>query len=238
MAFKWTEEKIKYFKDASEYTGFHRQVGEIIKPYLDPSWTLCDLGCGLGFLDLQIADSVSEITAIDLSDLAIADYKSRLENADIHNIDIWLGDADKDIEGSWDVLLLSFFGKPGEELKRLFPIAAKRVILITYVEPLSEKHGRLTKTDNRPTTKDYENFLKGEKYRYKLIEKEMDFGQPFKTLEDAERYHESYSREKDPEKRSELIDENLQNVKSTGDSEFPYYLPKKKDIGIFIVELS
>lgn len=237
MSFTWTEEKIKFYKDASRYTGFHRQVGEIIRPYLDENWTLCDLGCGLGLIDFEISPYVNRITAIDLSDLAISDYRKRLEASSIENISVESGDSDEVKGRLWDAVLLSFFGKPGEELDRIFSMAEKEAILITYVDPLSEKHGQLKKNHNRPTTSDYEAHIKNKGYKYEIIYKDMDFGQPFRSLEEAGLYHESYSRETDPDKRTQLIRKNLKDVESTGDKEFPYFLSKKKGIGIIVVKL-
>ncbi len=237
MAFTWTKEKIDFFKEASIYTGFHREVGEIIRPYLNKSWSLCDLGCGLGFLDLVVAPYVKDITAIDLSQIAIDDYRKRLAETDVTNISIEMGDLDKPIERTWDVLLLSFFGKPGKELDRIFVMAKKEAVLITYEQPLSDKHGKLKKSDNRPTTAEHEAYLIDRGYDYELIRREMDFGQPFRDLESAEAYFKSYSRESDPTKQNELIRKNLDNVDPTGDPEFPYFLSKKKGIGIFIVKI-
>lgn len=238
MAFMWTKEKIEFFKEASVYTGFHGELGKIIGPYLDKSWTLCDLGCGLGMLDFAIAKYVKEIIAVDSSKIALDDYKARLASCTINNIKPELADINEDFKGSWDAVLLSFFGKPGEELDRIFSMANKEVIIITYLEPQSEKHIKLPESDNRPTTSDHEDFLKKRGFEYKLILREMDFGQPFRSLDSARSYFEAYSRECAKVKRDELIQNSLKRIKPADDAEFPYFLPKKRDVGIFIVKCS
>jgi len=68
MLFGWDEQTIRWFLDASAYTDFHQTLARKITPYLDPGDTLCDLGCGLGRLDLELAPHVMCLTAVDIDE--------------------------------------------------------------------------------------------------------------------------------------------------------------------------
>ena len=237
MAFTWTENKIEFFKEASEYTGFHSQVADVIRPYLKTDWIMCDMGCGLGYLDFQLAPCVKRFDAIDNSELAIDDYRSRLAASGMTNINVELLDLNKPIHREWDAILLSFYGRPGDDLDGIFKMARKMVIMLAYVESLPEGQGKLKKDSGRPTTSDMEQYIIEKNYKYELKIKKFDFGQPFKSMEDASRYYETYSREADPAKRKRIIEDSLKSVKSTGDSRFPFFSSKKKDVGIFFVTI-
>ena len=65
MGYMWTRQSIKWFMDASDYTGYHKNLADKIIPFLDEDHTLCDVGCGLGCLDIFLASEVARITAID-----------------------------------------------------------------------------------------------------------------------------------------------------------------------------
>ena len=235
MAFIWTESKIKFFTDASEYTGFHAEIAESIKPHLNSDWSMCDMGCGLGYIDFQLAPCVKAIDAIDNSELAIDDYYKRLAASNIKNINLELTNTDGLSGREWDAILLSFYGRPGEALDHIFSMAKKSVIMLAYVEALPEGQGKLKKNTGRPTTSDMENYLIENNYDYEVIIKSIDFGQPFERIDDVTKYYESYTREEDPGKRTQQIEEVLASVKPLNDSKFSYYLPKKKDIGVFVV---
>ena len=58
---------------------------------------------------------------------------------------------------------------------------------------------------------------------------ELEFGQPFRTMADAYRFFEIYS----PKEEKKRITEEFLKKKliSTGDREFPLYLPHRKRIG-------
>lgn len=242
MAFTWTKDKIELFKNASEYTGFHKQVADVIIPYLEKDWTLHDLGCGLGLVDFFLAPHVNSLTAIDNSELAIGDYSSRLNDSEVCNITLKLEDSNRFIDQipnniqAPDAILLSFYGRPDDELGKIISKAKELVVLVTYVEPLSSKHGKPKEGMGRPTTSNMEDYIKTNGYKYELIIQNMDFGQPFKDLNEARSYFNNYSMVEDASEREKQIDINMKSVEHTENSKYPYYLPKLKDVGIIIIQ--
>ena len=65
MAFTWTQERIRWYLDASERTDFHARLADYIRPYVRPEDHLCDLGCGLGRVSLALAKDVAKVTCVD-----------------------------------------------------------------------------------------------------------------------------------------------------------------------------
>ena len=241
----WNEEKNRFFVDASQYTGYHKDLAAIIKPYLKPEWTMCDMGCGLGLLDIQLADSVAHITAIDRNESAISDYNRRVKDLNITNISAKVGDANKLKDDKWDVLLLSFFSFYGDNdaMERALSRAGHRIIMITFIDEFPEKQRKFADANYRETTSAKETYILGKGYNYEKIIKTMDFGQPFRSLDDAYKFFDQYSKdeymkEEDSDKRKDDIHRKMSDIVLTdGNSEFPYFLSKKKDIGILIIDV-
>ena len=65
MAFTWTPKQIDWYEKASSYGSFHRQLASFLVPFLQPDDTVCDWGCGLGKLSLELAPYVARLTCVD-----------------------------------------------------------------------------------------------------------------------------------------------------------------------------
>lgn len=55
MNFDWNPRTIQWYEDANSYSGFFKKVAQRIAPKLQGYFTLCDIGCGLGLLDLELS---------------------------------------------------------------------------------------------------------------------------------------------------------------------------------------
>ena len=53
--FIWTEEKILWYQEAVAYFGYDRVLADAAEPYLPREETVCDLGCGSGYLAMELA---------------------------------------------------------------------------------------------------------------------------------------------------------------------------------------
>lgn len=72
MAFTWTQERIRWYLDASERTDFHTRLADYIRPYVRPEDHMCDLGCGLGRVSLILAKEVARVTCVDTDPRVLA----------------------------------------------------------------------------------------------------------------------------------------------------------------------
>ena len=236
MSTFWTPEKIENYKQASEYTSFHKRLSVLAAPYLDKRWTLADIGCGPGLLDFWLAPMVASIDAIDIDNAALLDLKERLE-------DVFLTDrytAEKirprlasleDIRGeSFDVVLLSFFGLDASSVTAALALAARRVIIFMHGRPDTE--GPLAAEDDggKFSAAGLETFLNERGSAFKKSVMEMQFGQPFKSLADIQRLLAAY--EDGDVKRGADIEERIEK---TNRFDYPYYLPKSISVATFII---
>ena len=53
--FIWNEDMIRFLRDASEHSDYHHLLAEYLAKRLPENAHVCDAGCGLGYLSLQLA---------------------------------------------------------------------------------------------------------------------------------------------------------------------------------------
>jgi len=245
----WTTEKIERYKQASDYTLFHKKLSVLAEPYLDREWSLADIGCGSGLLAMYLAPMVASIDAIDNDGVAIADLEARLD--DVRFTDRMTAEkirprlaAMEDLEGeSWDVVTLSFFGVDDTLLKTVLPLAKERALI--YMHGRHDAEGPLASLDDgdKFLVADMEKYLLQNDYIYKKNVMEMQFGQPFRDIDDIHKFLMAYrvhlelseteaSRNYDVEK---LISDAEEKIIQTKRFDYPYYLPKSTSVALFII---
>ena len=226
----WNEQTSRWFIEASAYTGFHKALAQKIISHLDPGDTLCDICCGLGRLDLEIAPYISKVHAIDVSEYATTTLRQDTERAGISNLQVLRGDA-AELQGSFDIILISLYN--GLDMPQLLRHCRRKMIRIVSAGKKSglypERHRRVTKN----AILDIRNELAMLGATYSLEYCSLEFGQPLRTWRDAELFVLSNAPDANPE---EIHDFLSTNIKDVGHGEFPFYLPYLKELGIFIIE--
>ena len=225
----WNKQTSDWFTDASIYTGFHKSLAQKIKPHLAQSDTLCDIGCGLGRLDLELSPHVAEILAIDVSDYATKTLEQTAKLHNIKNLRVRKDNAEE-LDGVYDIILMSLYVPP--DIKSLLDHCRRHLIRIVSAGRKSglypERHRRDIK--NAVPVAQAELASLGIKYSYEPCS--LEFGQPLKTWRDAEQFVLSNA----PEAAAGEVTDFLQkNIHHTPRPDFPYYLPYKKELGIFII---
>jgi ubiquinone/menaquinone biosynthesis C-methylase UbiE len=236
MIFEWTDEKIEFFEQASKYTGFHKKLAALIRPYINGDDELIDVGCGLGLIDFEIAADVKSITAIDEHPAVVARMKERVKTRGATNIFPKVADAGMVTSGAWDTVLLSFFGAPDDSLKAVIRGARNRVIVLMHAADADLSHSLVAAKQKRPCVADMERFFQAEGCVCHSRAAALDFGQPLKSKEEALRFFECYSSGQDAETRRTRADFLMGRLVETGDAVYPYFLPKPKQVAIFIIE--
>ena len=237
MATYWTPEKIENYKQASEYSSFHRKLSVLAEPFLDESWTLADIGCGLGLIENWLAPMVSSIDAIDVDEAAINDLKARLDDvfltskAVAEKVAPIVASIDDLAGDSWDVITLSFFGLDEEVLGKVLPLAKKRALI--FMHGRADADGPLAAEDDgsKFTATHMEDYLKENNYLYKKTVMEMQFGQPFKSIEDIHTFLSAYGIEGDDRRATDAEE----RIIKTNRFDYPYYLPKSISVALFII---
>jgi hypothetical protein len=260
----WTPEKIENYKSASEYTSFHRKLSVLAEPYLDERWTLADIGCGPGLIDYWLASMVVNIDAIDNDPVAIEYLTKSLDDAYIMNrsaaekIKPRLATVDELGGESWDVVMACFFGANEETLEKILPLARRRILIFMHGRP--DASGPLAACDDggKFSAVEMESYLDKKGFVFKKNVMEMQFGQPFKTIEDIHAFLSAYGDEskesvegevsEGDNERKELsscgksVDESVkrmtdaeERIVKTNRFDYPYYLPKSISVALFIV---
>ena len=72
MMFRWEPDMVRFMKDASEYGDYHARLAARIAAHLPAGAHVCDAGCGLGYLSRALAPLCGRVTALDISENALA----------------------------------------------------------------------------------------------------------------------------------------------------------------------
>ena len=230
--FSWNKEGVGWFLDASKQTGFHARLAQCLVPYLEPDDTLCDLGCGLGQLDLELAPYISKLTAVDTDARVIEMLRREAASRGMRNLDARCEDA-ATMGGSFDVVLMSFFGRSGAEADRFEKLCRRKVIRIVN----AANRGNLYPGGYRSIQKDTIPIVKSELEArgraYTLAVETIEFGQPLRSRQAARQFVRSHA----PNAEMREIDAFLEtHAVETGRADFPFYLPNRKQIGVFVID--
>lgn len=228
MNFNWDDNTIKWYEDANEYTGFYKNIADLIAPKLEGYSTFCDIGCGLGLVDIELRTKIQNITCIDINEKAIEALKNKINDLKINNIETINKDWNE-IDESWDVIYVSFFG--GKNIEEFLPRCKQLFALVNKngSDPFFEKY----RTFNKSTCEEVKQVLDEKDIEYCLTEVSFEFGQPLVSIEDSRNYIRSYCPTISEEDLNEYLNKRL--IK-TNISSYPFYLPKKKSIGIFQIK--
>jgi hypothetical protein len=256
-----TLDNYKLFRQASEFTGFHKKLGVLIEPYLNERWTVADIGCGMALLDFQIMGSVKSITAIDTDGGALAEVEKRIDeelaanHGDAGKIKTVRKDASELKDERWDVVLLSFFADSPGEVERMLSLADHRGVIIMHGHDRSGIFDPMRTDKPRMSVKKMEDHLISKGYGYRKNIVDLQFGQPFRTIEDIHEFIGERSGEgRDSGSANEGASDDTAGDRGAVDSDierltysveeriiktkrydYPYYLPRNLRAAIFII---
>lgn len=226
MNFNWDDDTIRWYQEANAYTDFFTNVAQVISPALEKETHLCDVGCGLGLVDLALRKKVKAITAIDSNEKVIASLKGQIKKKEISNIQTKVMDY-RQMTGQYDVILLSFFAS--RDLEFFLDHCQKLIVLVdqkTTIKPFIDG----TRSHRRNTESRLVESLAKNNHDYLVKRVVLEFGQPLRSRAEANRYMEkTYPKAQAHQRASYLEEELVQN----DDQAYPYYLPREKSLSIF-----
>lgn len=228
MFLEWNVRTLQWYADAEEYTGFFRALAAEIAPAIAGVQSLCDLGCGPALFDFEIAPLVRSVECADTSEAALAFVAEQARALGLHNIFPVLADCEHP-SGRWDVAFVSFFGS--RHLDRYLPLCKKLIAVVSQSSDAAlfpEKDRGYVRNTAQNTAK----YLDSRGIAYKLVWKRQEFGQPFSSLEEARGYVKLYAPDVCAEEAELFL---KQRIVKTGSTAFPWYLPRKKTVGIFFI---
>lgn len=216
----WTQESARLLDRAYRHGGAAGQLAGRIAPCLEKGARICDVGCGVGALSLELARRGFAVTALDISAVAL----SQLEAC--AGMEILCADA-REHTAPYDAMVFCFYAEIEECLRMAARCGAEDVF---YISRDYEKH-RFSVGDHPVTYRGYRQaraLLDAQGVCYECGELALNMGQPFADLQEARRFFELYSRD-DP---AQITDEFLLGrLTKTDRDDYPLYLPHMRRAG-------
>lgn len=229
----WGEDMVRFMRDASEYGTYNQELARQISPYVNKEMHICDAGCGLGYLSLALAPYAHTVTGVEKHPNAAAVLAENSRRLGLTNVISRCGPIAEVIpEKPYDAMVFCFFGGIDEILEVSRRQCRGRVFVITrnYTNHRFSVGGHRTGSYSRTSCR-----LKLEKLGIPFEESAMslEFGQPFRSIEDARRFYETYSKDAD---KTLITDEFLLEKLVAGEGDYPYYMPHHREVAILTFE--
>ena len=233
----WTEPRIRFMRDAYEVVRFHEVLAESAAAYIDRSDSVCDCGCGLGYIAMALCGYAERVAAADIQELPLRALSEAAKIKDIRNLDILREDVFTDFPAAGDArvfdhLVSSFFGQIPEIIRLGSVCARKSVIMFRKCWSNHRMSYDEIPISRLRFFKDCE-MLDSMGITYEAETFDLEMGQPFRSLDDAVEYFRSYSRDAD----ETLITEDFvkQKLVQRDSKEFPLYCPMPGKIGMIVI---
>ncbi len=238
--FEWDPRKIHFRIDSARRSRFHDIIAQKLAGKFDhpDRISLCDAGCGLGYLSLALAAHFSSVTAIDISPIALDVLKSEADERKIENIRILredlLGKPPVQPE-QYDTMVFSFFGNIEEIMHMARPRCKKKIFILKK----NDHHHRFSVSH---ALRPYDSLghaladLNELDLPFSKEDLSIEDGQPLRSLDEAEEFFRIYARGDD---RKLITPEYIRSLLTeTGDSEFPYYYRRDCIFSILTVDMA
>ena len=235
--FEWNANTVRFRRDAAEYVGFDEKIAGRILPYLPQNASLCDGGCGLGYLSLALAPHCALVTAVDVSPAALAVLRENAKGAG--NLRVIQGDLfSMEPTGSmeatgpaekYDCMVFCMFGS----IEQILPAAQRQCGGKVFIIKKNWANHRFTLQERPLERFTFQQACAGldalgVPYQTEVFPLEM--GQPFRTLEDAALFLRLYGGEEVTPAQAAA------RLVPTDSKEFPLYLPSQLPLGMIVLD--
>ena len=227
---KWTREAAELFMTAAEKTEFYPKTAAILAKKLAGARTVCDAGCGIGTLSLELAAYFESVTAADKDPQAMAFLRRTLIEKEIRNVVCREEDLIRaEPEEQYDAMVFCYFGRTSEILHIAKRQCRGTVCIIKKDYRFHRFSPGLPVSDE--TTDDCTAILARLGIPFEREDCEFECGQPLRSAAEAVRFFALYDRS-----GAEMTEtEAEQRLERTDDPVFPLYLPMKKKVGMFFL---
>lgn len=226
----WNDVQTRFMQEATEFEGFNLRLAEMILPYLTPDASICDAGCGLGYLSAALAPHVKLATCVDINPRAIDFARQMFLQKGITNVAPRCGDM-RDCQEVFDHMVFCLYGNIEEAVEIARRCCRGKAVMIKHNYTahrfsVQHKEGHL---DHYDSSIAYlaEQGIQAEHYPFTLR-----MGQPFRNLQEARCFFELYSRDEDPTLITEaFIKSKLIPIRR---GEYNYYMPHDRHLGLLV----
>lgn len=225
MMQRWSEDTVRFMRDASHYGSYHRELATALLPYLPTDGKVCDAGCGLGDLSLELAKYCREVTAVDASPAAL---QGLIEGEKPKNLRVVQGDIFT-LNEEFDAMVFCYFGKTEEILSLACQKCRGNVIVVRRdcsrhrfsAAPVERKEHSINFLTQR---------LQELAVPYLSKSLALELGQPFRSFEDALCFFELYNKSDRPVSPEELKNKLL----PVEHGEFCLYYPNVREMELIV----
>lgn len=224
MMCEWKAEHIRFMRDAAAYGDYHRRLAEKLLNYLPPDGRICDAGCGLGDLALALAPYFQEVTACDVSSVAMQELRSRTETQD--QLRMICGDIAKNPpQIPYDAMVFCLFGSPQQVLD-VAKEQCRGPVCVIHRGCREHRFSLESQRWHSDSGVEMMRILQRMGVPYQQETFSLEFGQPFRSREDAAAFFALYNRDG----RVPAWEAIAERLVETGRSDFPLYAPEKKNL--------
>lgn len=224
----WSEDAVRFMRDASEYGTHYAQLTDCLMRWLPADGHICDAGCGLGYLAQSLASRCRRVTAIDRSEKAIAALRARPLP---ENLEVLCADAfSMRPERKYDAMTFCYFGNTDEILQTAKRNCSGPVVMVKR-DCREHRFSVRPERAHRDIRVAAEDLLKQKQIPYSLERLELEFGQPFRSFADAVSFFRLYN----PQEKVDA-DWVAARLTSTGRADFPLYLPETRKMAVIVFQ--
>ena len=227
MMQRWSKDTIRFMEDASVYGNYHKELTRILLPYLPTHGHVCDAGCGLGHLALELSNVCREVTAVDAS----ADALRGLMTRELpHNLKAKHGDIFS-MDDRYDAMVFCYFGK-ATEILQLAESGRTDKILVVRRDCGAHSFSKTTVLRKDHSINSLKQTLEEHGIPYVCRNISLELGQPFRSMDDALQFFQLYNKsdklimEKDLEGKLIPVDK----------APFTLYYPSVRDMELIVFE--
>lgn len=232
---EWNKQMIAYMDDASSYGNYFASLSSALSQYIQKDMTVCDAGCGIGQLSFALADSVKKVTGIDISQSAVSFCEEKKRVSGAANVSFDCKDLLNMSETMFfDVMVFNYFGR----MEQIMEIGRRHCRKTLIIIKKNYTEHRFSIGRNPIEIREVfgaEEYLKRENIAHTEKLFSHEFGQPFRSVEDALEFFNIYSR--DPDKSVVNIENVQSRLVKTTNPVFPYYLPHVRNSRIYIIDM-
>lgn len=231
----WNSDMIYFMNQAAKNTKYYEELASYIIPYVTKESVLCDVGCGLGNLAIELSKYCKKVYAVDISEDVITELKKKLEREQISNVEAICTDVfGWQPEEKVDATVYCMFGtlQEIEEIGRHLNVKQQFI-----VRRLAKQHRfkikEQTPRNHRHSAQGMAAELDRQGRPYEYREMSISLDQPFKNLDEAIRFFELYNRTSE----RVTVEDVKERLIEREDEECPYLFPAEKVMGLIRVSM-
>ena len=231
---EWTPPCISYMEDASARSTYFEELAALVRGGITREGYLCDAGCGMGQMSIELSSYVRRIDAIDRAPAAIDYLKRKIEALGIENVRPHLADLSVSQPGElYDEMLFCLSLAPERAWRVARAQCRGKAIVINKIQ------SKMETPKERPVVHSVDqslSILAEEGVFCEASECSLDFNQPFRSIEDARLFFDMFRTRDYPNGVSR--EELMRLLESRDDEAFPYCLPVQRHLAIFSIDIA